>query len=119
MIELPDLKFFISNKNKITKIYLEKFNEIEEIYFFIKFCPRMNYLHINSINNMDIDFCIEEILNKINNDGNQYFYTLCLRIPTVNDKMIEKLKNIINSNKSIVWYSIKYVLDVIYLEWKK
>ncbi|CAF3883786.1 unnamed protein product [Rotaria sp. Silwood1] len=110
---------FISNKNKITKIYLEKFNKIEEINFLIKFCPRMNYLHIDSINNMDIELFIKEILDKINNDGNQYFYTLCLRIPTEDDKIIEKFKNIINSNKSIVWYSIKCILDVIYLQWKK
>ncbi|CAF4200659.1 unnamed protein product [Rotaria sordida] len=109
---------FISNKNKITKIYLEQINEIKEVYFLIKFCPRMNYLHINSINTIDIELFIKEILNKITNDGNQYFYSLCLRIPTADDKIIEKLKNIINSNKLIVWYSIKCVRDIIYLQWK-
>ncbi|CAF5061595.1 unnamed protein product [Rotaria sp. Silwood1] len=109
---------FISNKNQIRKIYLEQMNEIEEVYFLIKFCPRINYLQINNINTMDIELFIKKILYKINNDCNQYLYTLCLRIPTVDDRMLEKLKDIINSNKLLVCYTIKRVFDVIYLQWK-
>ncbi|CAF3579983.1 unnamed protein product [Rotaria sp. Silwood1] len=93
-------------------------NEIEEVYFLIKFCPRINYLQINHINTMDIELFIKKILYKINNDCNQYLFTLCLRIPTVDDRMLEKLKDIINSNKLLVCYKIKRVFDVIYLQWK-
>jgi len=112
------IRHFISNKNQITKIYLEQMNEIEEVYFLIKFCPRMNYLQINSINTMNIELFIREILHKINHDCNQYLYSLCLRIPTVDDRIIEKLKDMINSNKLLVCYTIKCVFNVIYLQWK-
>ncbi|CAF4459519.1 unnamed protein product [Rotaria sp. Silwood2] len=109
---------FISNKNQITKVYLEQMNEIEEVYFLIKFCPQMNYLQINCINITNIQSFIMKILHKINNDCHQYLYSLCLRVPIADDRIIEKLKDMIDSNKLLVCYTIKRVFDVIYLQWK-
>ena len=64
---------------------------IEEIYFLIKLCPRMEYLKIDSINNIDYQLFIRDILMKINNDCNQYLRSLCIHIPTADDEIIEKL----------------------------
>jgi hypothetical protein len=61
---------FVSNKNNIAKVYLEKMSTIEGIYFLIKFCPRMEYFKIDSINNIDYQLFIRDILMKINNDCN-------------------------------------------------
>ncbi|CAF4253819.1 unnamed protein product, partial [Adineta steineri] len=36
----------VSNKNVITKVYLENINGIEEVYFLMKLCPRMKYLKV-------------------------------------------------------------------------
>ncbi|CAF1396824.1 unnamed protein product [Rotaria sp. Silwood1] len=109
---------FKSKKNKITKIYLEKMNEIEEIYFLLKLCPHIEYLKIGFVHNMDIELFMKDILKKINNVYNQYLQSLSLHIPTANDEMIEKLKEMINRKKLLRNFSIKYVIDNIYLQWK-
>ncbi|CAF4248343.1 unnamed protein product [Rotaria sordida] len=83
---------FKSKKNKITKIYLEKMNEIEEIYFLLKLCPHIEYLKIGFIHNMDVELLMKDIFKKINNVCNQYLHSLCLHIPTANDEIIEKIK---------------------------
>ncbi len=69
-----DLRF-ISKKNKITKVYLEKMNQIEEVYFLIKLCSRMTYLKINVMN---VELFVKNILMKIKNDSNQYLRSLCV-----------------------------------------
>jgi hypothetical protein len=102
---------FISNKNKITNFYLEKMDQIEEIYFLIKLCPRMKYLKVDFINNMDIQLFVKTILMKINNDRNQYLRSLCLHIPIEHDRIIQKLKEIHH-------FTIQRISDNIYLEWK-
>jgi len=101
---------FISNKNKITKVYLEKINQIEEIYFLMKLCPRMIYFKVNFINNMDIQLFVKAILMKINNDCNQYLRSVCLHISTEDDQIIHKLKQIHH-------FTIQHIFDNIYLEW--
>jgi hypothetical protein len=107
-----------SNKNKIRKVYLEKMNEIEEIYFLLKLCPQMEYLKIGFMHDMVIQLFLKTILKKITNDCNQYLHSLCLQIPTADHKMIEKLKEIIKHEKLLRDFSIKYVVDNIYLQWK-
>ncbi len=42
---------------------------------------------------------------------------ICLRIPTADNQLIEKLKDMINSKQWLVDYSIKRVNDKIYLQW--
>ncbi|CAF1068304.1 unnamed protein product [Rotaria sordida] len=109
----------ISKKNKITKVCLEKMNEINDIYFLIRLYPRMNYLQMNCINNnIDLESFLQNILRIINNDYNQYLRSMIFHILTADNKMIEKLNQMINSNKLLVHYTIKRVLDHIDLQWK-
>ncbi|CAF3831795.1 unnamed protein product [Rotaria sp. Silwood1] len=110
--------YLAAKKNNITKVYLIKMNTIEEIYFLIKLCPRMTYLKVNLINNIDYEVFLKDLLMKINNDDNQYLRLLCLYIPTANNEMINKLQNMINRKKLLHRFTIKLEYDNIYLQWK-
>jgi hypothetical protein len=112
------IRRFISNKNQITKVCLENLIEIEEVYFLIKLCPRINYLQINCIKNMNVELVVLDILTKINNDNNQNLRTLCFYLPTADNQIVQKLEQIINSNKLLRRYTIKRELGYIYLQWE-
>jgi hypothetical protein len=109
---------FLSNTNKITKVCLEYLVEMEEVYFLIKLCPRMNYLEVNCITRMDVEFFVCGILTKINDNGNQNLRSLCFGLSTADNKIIGKLKEMINSNKLLHRYTIKREFDNIYLQWE-
>lgn len=53
---------------------------------------------------------------KINDESNQYLRSLCFHVPTVDDKIIQNLENMINFDKLLVDYTIKRVLDNLYLQ---
>ncbi len=59
----------------------------------------------------------ESMDNNITGDSNEDLCLLCLRIPTADDQLIEKLKKIIDSNGRLVDYTIKRIMDKIYLQW--
>jgi hypothetical protein len=104
--------------NKITKVYLEEINDIQDIYFIMAFCPYMAYLKVNLINNMDIESYLRNIFKKINHDCIEHLRLLCFRVLAADDEMIKKLDKMINSEKLIFDYTIKRVCDNIYLQWK-
>ncbi len=103
----------LTYKNQITKVYLKKMTAIEEIYFLIKLCPHMTYLKVGSLNNMNIGLCIRLILMKI---SNRQLRLLCFRVIAADDQIIEKLNKMIHFEKLILDYTIKRVLDDIYLQ---
>ena len=51
----------ISKKNKITKVYLEQMSTIEEVYFLLKLCPRMEYLKVVFTHKMKMELFIKDI----------------------------------------------------------
>ncbi|CAF0921623.1 unnamed protein product [Rotaria sordida] len=102
---------------QITKVYLEKMNEIEEIYFLMTLCPDLTYLKVDSINNMDIELFFRNILMKIPSKYNEHFRSMCIRIPTADDKMINKLEKMINVEKLLINYKIQRISECIYLQW--
>ncbi|CAF0908240.1 unnamed protein product [Rotaria sordida] len=108
----------VANKNNISKVYFVKMDDIEEVYFLIRLCPRMTYLKINLIDNVDYEIFLKDLLMKINNDCNQYLRSLCLYIPTANNDMINKLQDMINREKLLHYFTIKLEFDNIYLQWK-
>ncbi len=114
-----ELLSYIIENNRIKKVYLEKFNDIEEIYFLIKLCPRMIYLKVDGINNMDMELFLRNILEKIKQECNEHFRLLCFRIPAVDDQLIRKLDKMISLEKLILDYTIKRVVECIYLQWKQ
>jgi hypothetical protein len=104
---------WVSKTNKIRNVYLEKMNNIEEVYCLMEICPRMNYLQVNSLHNIDVELFVRNILMRINVE----LRLLCLRIPTADDQLIEKLNEMLNSKQQFVDYKIKRVNDKILLQW--
>ena len=107
----------VLSQNKITKVCLENMIDIEEVYFLIKLCPRMKYLQVDCIKNMNIDLFVQDILSKINKDYNQELRSLCFPNPRRDDKMIKKLNEIIYSKKLLIHYTMERQFDSIYLQW--
>ncbi|CAF1171652.1 unnamed protein product [Adineta steineri] len=113
-----DIFLFISETNKITKVYLENMTGIEQVDILIKLCPRMNYLQINNINDMEVELFLKEILNIKMEDIDNCLCSLCFRIPLLDDQMMETLVETINHEKLLINYTIKRVCDNIYLHWR-
>ncbi|CAF1449856.1 unnamed protein product [Adineta steineri] len=112
------IRQFISNKNKITKICLENMIEIEEVYFLIKLCPHLNYLQINSLNTIDIELFVQNIINKIKNDYNHNLRVLCFCISTADDDLVQEFEEMAISQNFFLDYTIKYELNHIYITMK-
>ncbi len=108
---------YVSEANIITKVYFEEVNDIKELDFVLVLCRSVNYLQIDSLHNINIESFVCEILIWINDDSNQDLCLLCVRIPTADDQLIEKLKEIIDSEERLVDYTIKRITDKIYLQW--
>ncbi|CAF1511477.1 unnamed protein product [Adineta steineri] len=108
----------ISKTNKITKVYLENMTGIEQVDILIKLCPRMNYLQINNINDMEVELFLKEILSIQMEDIDNCLCSLCFRIPLLDDQMMETLEEMIDHEKLLINYTIKRVCDNIYLHWR-
>jgi hypothetical protein len=92
--------------------------EIEEVDILIKLCPQMNYLQINNINNIDVEVFLKEILIRMIGNFDYCLRSLCFRIPTADDQMVQKLEKFIDYEKLLVDYTIKRICDNIHLQWK-
>ncbi|CAF1232472.1 unnamed protein product [Adineta steineri] len=108
----------VTCQNQITKVYLRKMNQIEDIYFLIDQCPRMTYLKVDFSNHMDIEVNIPKILMKINTKYSHHIRLLCFRVVVADEKLVENLKRMIHFKKFFSDYKIKRVFDNIYIEWK-
>ncbi|CAF1531854.1 unnamed protein product, partial [Adineta steineri] len=108
----------VSNKNVITKVYLENINGIEEVYFLMRLCPRMKFLKINLVNKINYELYLKNILTKIKQNSNKNLRSLCLYNSTADNKMVEKLQKMIDQEKLLRQYTIKCELNNIYLKWK-
>ena len=108
----------IISQNQITKVYLRKMITIDDIYFLFELCPRMTYLKVDFSNHMDIEVIIPLILKKITTKYNHQLRLLCFRIVAADEKLIEKLKKMIDFEKFLCDYKIKRVFDNIYIQWK-
>ncbi|CAF3162159.1 unnamed protein product [Rotaria sp. Silwood2] len=93
----------IEDISKITKVYLEKMNIIEEFYFLLALCPFMTYFKVDSINDMNIESILEKIVEKINRDSNNYLRRLCFYIPMADDRMIQQLRIMIDCPGKLKW----------------
>lgn len=113
-----ELLSLISNKNQITKVNLETITNIEEVNFFLELCPHIIYLKVDSINDIDMELLIRHILIKINTNCNHQLRLLCFCKSAADDQMIKTLQTMIHSEKLLLDYTIKRILNYIYLEWK-
>ncbi|CAF1430850.1 unnamed protein product [Rotaria sordida] len=72
----------------------------------------MNYLQINNIDNIDIEVFLKEFSVEIIDNFDHRPRSSCLRIPTADDQMVQKLEKIIDYEKLLVYYTIKPVCDI-------
>ncbi len=116
--EEGDVLLSRESTSQITKVCLEMMMEITDIYFLMVVCPKMEYLRVGSLNDMDVELFVREILDKINSENNQHLRLLSFIIEEANDELIQKLAKMIDTEKLIVDYSIRRVYDNIFLQWK-
>jgi hypothetical protein len=116
--ELAEGILDISDESKITKMCLEEVNDVEEVHTLMSLSYRLNYLQINSLQDVSIELLIREILIRTNDGCNEDLRFLCFCIPTADDQLIEKLKETIDSEGLVVDYTINRIMDKIYLQWK-
>ncbi|UJR16646.1 hypothetical protein I4U23_003546 [Adineta vaga] len=96
---------------RIAKVYLEKMNVIEEIFFLLTLCPHMTYLKIDDINNINVEVFFRLILSKNQFEDNKSRRSICIhRIRGADDKMISELNKMINVEKLLINYNIQLLL---------
>jgi hypothetical protein len=105
-----------SNKNKITKVYLEKMIDIEQVHFLFKICVNMKYFQVNVPEYMNPETLVQFILSKISTHVCN-LNSLCLYIPNANENMVLKLHKLIDSEKLLTNYMIKRICNNILLKW--
>jgi hypothetical protein len=107
----------ISSINRITKVNLGEMNDLEEVYFLIELCPHLIYLRVDNLHQMDIELFVRLILNKMITKYPHQLRLLSFTIPAADDPMIKRLNKMINEEKLLLDYSIKRVLNHIYIQW--
>jgi len=108
----------MSVTSKIKKICFEKIHKIEEIYFLIELCHSMNYLQINSIGNINVGLFVRDILFEIMDESDYQLRSMCFSVPIADDKIVQQLEEMINIENLLLDFTIKRVMDKIYLQWK-
>jgi hypothetical protein len=107
-----------SSKNKISKVYIQKMDNMNELGCLLAICPYMNYLQIEHLNDIDVKLVLDHVLKKIHHDCNSHLRSLCFGIPTADDQMIKILQKMIDDEKFLINYTIKRIANHVYLQWK-
>ncbi|CAF1041850.1 unnamed protein product [Adineta steineri] len=110
--------YYPRNKTKITKVCLIKICRTEEVYFLFALCPLIEQLQIDCLYNIDIELFLRSFLMEIKSRSIETLRLLCFRVPTIDDDMIHKLQNMIQSENLLLDFTIKRVMDKIYVQWK-
>ncbi|CAF1393035.1 unnamed protein product [Rotaria sordida] len=90
----------------------------EEVYFLLRLYPRMKYLKVNFIYDIDHKLFVRNFLRTINSHRHQYLQSLDFQIPKINVQIINELEEMINHEKLLRHFTIKHILNYIHLEWK-
>ncbi|CAF1524429.1 unnamed protein product [Rotaria sordida] len=112
-----DIVWSMKEISKITKVYLKEINNIKQLNVIFEFCPNMEYFKVGFINLLDIQLFFRTIFNNIKY-YNHHPNSLCLNIPTADDKILEDIKETIKYENLPPPFIIKRVLDNVYLKWK-
>ncbi|CAF1370837.1 unnamed protein product [Rotaria sordida] len=105
--------------SKITKIYLEEIDNVQELDFLFTLCPDIVYFKVRYINTMDIQSFLCTIFKKINhNNNNHHLHSLCFHVLTADDQIVENIEEIIKCEKLFPHFTIKRILNTVYLQWK-
>jgi hypothetical protein len=75
----------------------------------------MRYLQLGLNDSIDIEMNTQFILTEIINKHDHHLRLLCLILSTADDKMVQRLQKMLNHGKLLCHYTIKRVLDRIYI----
>ncbi|CAF3251842.1 unnamed protein product [Rotaria sp. Silwood2] len=112
-----DILYLMKKTSKITKVYLKQINNIKQLNFIFELCPCMKYFKVGFINLLNIQFFFRTIFKKMKYN-NHHPNSLCLNIPTTDDKILENIKETIKYENLPPPFIIKRILDNVYLKWK-
>ncbi|CAF1355914.1 unnamed protein product [Rotaria sordida] len=105
-------------RSKITKVYIEELNNIDDFYCITMLCPRIKYFKVKYLNNINIKLLLRTILENLNKICLHYMRSLYFHVPAANDQMIENLQQMIKYEQPFLQFSIKRIVDDICLQWK-
>jgi len=118
--DLPYVNFLnvylSSSQNQITKICIEELHEIEEFYSICKTCPFTKFFQVERVYDMTIELFLSTFLNYINTN-HCYIRVLCLNVPAADDDTLKYFKEIIEQKHLVIDFTIKRILNRIYLQW--
>jgi hypothetical protein len=103
---------------KITKFNVQKMIRTKEIFFLIKVFPYIVHLKVDRIRSLNIKsyLQIRDIFKEIKPDN--HLRSLCLCISAADHQIIQTLQKMIDHEKLLINYTIKRVIDNIYIQWK-
>jgi hypothetical protein len=108
----------IHRKSKIIKLYLEQCADIQELDFLFILCPNIKYFKVGGINMIDIKSFLCIIFKKIKQYDIYHLHSLCFHVQTLDDRIVKTIEEIIKYEKILHGFTIKHILDTIYLQWK-
>jgi hypothetical protein len=119
-ITFDEFSLLLSMKaaSKITKVYLEEIGDIQELDFIFMLCPYIEYFKVGRINMIDIKAFLRVIFNKMNHYQIYYLRSLCFHVQTSDDRIVENIEEMIKYEKIFHHFTIKRILDTVYLQWK-
>ncbi len=103
--------------SRITTVYLEEINDMQHVDFLFTLCPYMKNFKVKYTFYIDFQMFLRTVLNENTRHGNHYLHSLCFHLTAADDQTIENLKKIIRYNQLPVDFTIKRILDKIYLQW--
>jgi hypothetical protein len=112
--EEEDLRL-ISINNNITKV--SQIMNLNQLMFLINLYPRMEHFQVCGVEDKDLIKIVSLILKKTMTNI-PHLRTLQINLWSINDGTVEKLKNMVHSEKLLSNYTIKYTDTYFFLEWK-
>ncbi|CAF3770227.1 unnamed protein product [Rotaria sp. Silwood1] len=120
-LTVKELRILCSMKrtSQITKVYLEEICDVhEELDFLFTLCPYMKYFKVGCTNITDVQWFLRTIFKEINRNNNHHLRLLCFHAPIADDRIVENMEEIIKYDKLLPHFTVKCILDSVYLQWK-
>ncbi len=118
-IDIDMFNLFLKN-NKITKVTLRNISGLEQIDFILDIFPRMQYLALQKISNIDLKLIVQSTLLKIKEKNIYRPMKTCVVVVVVEatNNKIQQLQKLIDSKNLFQNYTLNRQYDRIYLQWK-
>lgn len=105
-----------STKNKITKVYHKNTTAMEQLYFLLNHCSRMEHFQIDLSPTIDLNSVIRHIFRKDSTCAPE-LRSVCLCVPNASEITTHQIQNCIESENLVSNYMIKRCGDYIHLHW--